>query len=46
MDIGRFDHMIPQDPKQLSLTAALTLSISPGILKLPAPPLHRNRCGR
>lgn len=32
MDIGRFDHMIPQDPKQLSLTAALTLSISQAFL--------------
>lgn len=37
MDIGRFDHMIPQDPKQLSLTAALTLSISQAFLNYQLP---------
>lgn len=37
MDIGRFDHKIPQDPKQLSLTAALTLSISQAFLNYQLP---------
>lgn len=37
MDAGRFEHLVPRDPKQLSLTVGLTLSISKTLLDLQIP---------